>query len=170
MPQMVALFNGVGGGAVALVSWVEFGNTHGYATVAGYVTVTSLFAAIVGSVSFWGSLIAFGKLQEVLPGRPISLGRAQQPVNLALLLASVACAVAIGLGQGSQLLIIGVLVPAAVLGVIVVLPIGRAHLPVVVSLLNAFTRLSPAATGLALNNTPLIGAGLSVGAPGPTPP
>src|SRR5260370_6869084 len=152
MPQMVALFNGVGGGAVALVSWVEFGNTHGYATVAGYVTVTSLFAAIVGSVSFWGSLIAFGKLQEVLPGRPISLGRGQQPFNLALLLTSVACAVAIGLGQGSQILIIGVLVTGAVLGVTVVLPIGGAHMPVVISLLHAFTPLSPASPRPALNN------------------
>ncbi len=166
IPQMVALFNGVGGGAVALISWVEFRNSHGFATVAGYVTVTSLFAAIVGSVSFWGSLIAFGKLQEVLPGRPISLGRGQQPVNLALLLASVACAVAIGLGQGSQFLIIGVLVTAAVLGVMMVLPIGGADMPVVISLLNAFTGLSAAATGLALNNTALIVAGMIVGASG----
>src|SRR6202011_3642318 len=166
MPQMVALFNGVGGGAVALISWVEFRNSHGFATVAGYVTVTSLFAAIVGSVSFWGSLIAFGKLQEVLPGRPISLGWGQQPFNLALFLASVACAVAIGLGQGSQLLIIGVLVAAGVLGVTVVLPIGGADMPVVISLLNAFTGLSAAATGLALNNTALIVAGMIVGASG----
>jgi NAD/NADP transhydrogenase beta subunit len=109
-------------------------NSHGYAAVAGYVTVTSLFAAIVGSVSFWGSLIAFGKLQEVLPGRPVSLGRGQQPFNLALFLASVACAVVIGLGHGSQLLIIGVLVAAAALGVMVVLPIGGADMPVVISL------------------------------------
>ena len=85
MPQMVALFNGVGGGAVALISWVEFNSTHGYHGVAGYVAVTSLFAAIVGSVSFWGSLIAFGKLQEVLPGKPIGIGRLQQPLNLLLL-------------------------------------------------------------------------------------
>src|ERR1700682_3709796 len=128
MPQMVALCNGVGGGAVALVSWVEFRDSHGYATVAGYVAVTSLFAAIVGSVSFWWSLIAFGKLQEVLPAKPISLGRAQQPINLALLLISVGCAVAIGLGQRSPLLIIGVLLSAAVLGVMVVLPIGGADI------------------------------------------
>jgi NAD(P) transhydrogenase subunit beta len=166
MPQMVALFNGVGGGAVALVSWVEFRDSHGYATVANYVTVTSLFAAIVGSVSFWGSLIAFGKLQEVLPGRPISLSRAQQPLNLALLLVSVGCAVAIGLGQRSELLIIGVLVSAAVLGVMVVLPIGGADMPVVISLLNALTGLSAAATGLALDNTAMIVAGMIVGASG----
>ena len=72
MPQMVALFNGVGGGAVALISWVEF-RLHGYSNTATYIAVFSLFAAIVGSVSFWGSNIAFGKLQEILPGRPIQL-------------------------------------------------------------------------------------------------
>src|ERR1700736_5725554 len=166
MPQMVALFNGVGGGAVALVAWVEFRDSHGYATVAGYVAVTSLFAAIVGSVSFWGSLIAFGKLQEVLPGKPITVGRAQQPLNAALLLVAVGCAVAIGLGQRSELLIIGVLVSAAVLGVMVVLPIGGADMPVVISLLNALTGLSAAATGLALDNTALIVAGMIVGASG----
>jgi NAD(P) transhydrogenase subunit beta len=166
MPQLVALFNGVGGGAVALVAWVEFRNSHGYATVAGYVTVTSLFAAIVGSVSFWGSLIAFGKLQELLPGKPISVGRAQQPLNAGLLLVSVGCAVAIGLGQRSELLIVGVLVSAAVLGVMVVLPIGGADMPVVISLLNALTGLSAAATGLALDNTAMIVAGMIVGASG----
>jgi H+-translocating NAD(P) transhydrogenase subunit beta len=166
MPQMVALFNGVGGGAVALVSWVEFRDSHGYAMVPGYVAATSLFAAIVGSVSFWGSLIAFGKLQEVLPGKPIGVGRLQQPLNLTLLLVSVGCAVAVGLGERSQLLIIGVLLSAAVLGVMVVLPIGGADMPVVISLLNAFTGLSAAATGLALDNTALIVAGMIVGASG----
>jgi NAD(P) transhydrogenase subunit beta len=166
IPQTVALFNGVGGGAVALVAWVEFRDSHGYATVAGYVGVTSLFAAIVGSVSFWGSLIAFGKLQELLPGRPLGLGRAQQPLNLVLLIAAVGCAVAIGLGNGSQLLIVGVLVFAATLGVMVVLPIGGADMPVVISLLNALTGLSAAATGLALENTVMIVAGMIVGASG----
>jgi NAD(P) transhydrogenase subunit beta len=117
-------------------------------------------------VSFWGSLIAFGKLQEVLPGKPISLGRAQQPLNATLLLASVGCAVAIGLGQRSELLIVGVLLSAAVLGVMVVLPIGGADMPVVISLLNALTGLSAAATGLALDNTAMIVAGMIVGASG----
>ncbi len=85
MPQMVALFNGVGGGAVALIAWAEFRESGGYDGVATYITIFSLFAAIVGSVSFWGSNIAFGKLQEIIPGRPISLGPAQQFVNIALL-------------------------------------------------------------------------------------
>jgi H+-translocating NAD(P) transhydrogenase subunit beta len=166
VPQMVALFNGVGGGAVALISWVEFNSTHGYHGVAGYVAVTSLFAAIVGSVSFWGSLIAFGKLQEVLPGKPVGIGRLQQPLNLLLLVVAVLCAVLIGTGVGAGALIAGVLVPGAVLGVMAVLPIGGADMPVVISLLNAFTGLSAAATGLALDNTALIVAGMIVGASG----
>ena len=86
MPQMVALFNGVGGGAVFLISWAEFRLTDGYSNTATYIAIFSLFAAIVGSVSFWGSNIAFGKLQEIIPGRPISLGPAQQIVNLVLLI------------------------------------------------------------------------------------
>ena len=70
MPQMVALFNGVGGGAVALIAWVEFRSTDGYAHEPLYVAIASLFAALIGSISFWGSIIAFGKLQEVITGRP----------------------------------------------------------------------------------------------------
>jgi H+-translocating NAD(P) transhydrogenase subunit beta len=166
MPQMVALFNGVGGGAVALIAWVEFRRSGGYQDTATYVTIFSLFAAIVGSVSFWGSNIAFGKLQEILPGRPITLGPAQQFVNIALLAGAVACGVAIAGGSHAEILIIGLLVLAALLGNAVVLPIGGADMPVVISLLNAFTGLSAAATGVALNNTALIVAGMIVGASG----
>jgi NAD(P) transhydrogenase subunit beta len=166
MPQMVALFNGVGGGAVGLIAWVEFRTTNDYAHLAAYVPVTSLFAAIIGSVSFWGSLVAYGKLQEILPGRPISLGRSQQFANLLLLVLAVACAVIAGVGVDSQWLIVGVLIFAAVLGLMVVLPIGGADMPVVISLLNAFTGLSAAATGLALDNTAMIVAGMIVGASG----
>jgi H+-translocating NAD(P) transhydrogenase subunit beta len=166
MPQMVALFNGVGGGAVALIAWVEFRRSGGYQDTATYITIFSLFAAIVGSVSFWGSNIAFGKLQEILPGRPITFGRAQQFVNIALLAGAVACGVAIAGGSHQEILMIGVLVLAALLGNAVVLPIGGADMPVVISLLNAFTGLSAAATGIALNNTALIVAGMIVGASG----
>ncbi len=182
MPQMVALFNGVGGGAVAIISWVEFrshGSTYGARTfeIAGetirlggalptYVAIFSVFAAIVGSVSFWGSNIAFGKLQEIIPGRPISLGPAQQIVNLVLLILAVAAGVDLVAGAHSELLFIGMLVVAALLGNAVVLPIGGADMPVVISLLNAFTGLSAAATGMALNNPALIVAGMIVGASG----
>ncbi|HJT92900.1 MAG TPA: NAD(P)(+) transhydrogenase (Re/Si-specific) subunit beta [Mycobacterium sp.] len=166
MPQMVALFNGVGGGAVALIAWSEFRTSGGFLDTATYVVVASLFAAIVGSVSFWGSLIAFGKLQEILPGRPMGLGRAQQAVNVLLLVAAVVCAVVAGLGGASELWIVLVLLLAAVLGVMVVLPIGGADMPVVISLLNALTGLSAAAAGLALDNTAMIVAGMIVGASG----
>jgi NAD(P) transhydrogenase subunit beta len=166
MPQMVALFNGVGGGAVALIACVEFLEDPGYSGHPGYFIVASLFSAIVGSVSFWGSLIAFGKLQEILPGRPIGLGRAQTGVNLLLLVVSVVLAVLAGTGGTSAWLMVGLLLLSAVLGVMVVLPIGGADMPVVISLLNAFTGLSAAAAGLALNNTAMIVAGMIVGASG----
>jgi NAD(P) transhydrogenase subunit beta len=166
MPQMVALFNGVGGGAIALIAWSEFRNTGGYAGEATYVAIFSLFSAIIGSISFWGSNIAFAKLQELLPGRPISIGPAQQFVNLALLVVAVACAVAIASGSDNELLMIVLLIAAAALGNLIVLPIGGADMPVVISLLNAFTGLSAAAAGIALNNTALIVAGMIVGASG----
>ena len=166
MPQMVALFNGVGGGAVFLISWSEFRLTDGFTGVATYITVFSLFAAIVGSVSFWGSNIAFGKLQEIIPGRPISFGSAQQIVNLVLLILAVGAGVDIAAGNHSEVIFIGLLVCSALLGNAVVLPIGGADMPVVISLLNAFTGLSAAATGIALNNTALIVAGMIVGASG----
>ncbi len=166
MPQMVALFNGVGGGAVFLISWAEFRLSGGYANTPTYIAVFSLFAAIVGSVSFWGSNIAFGKLQEIIPGRPITLGASQQFVNALLLLVAVGCGVAIAAGEHSEVLFIVLLLSAALLGNAVVFPIGGADMPVVISLLNAFTGLSAAATGIALNNPALIVAGMIVGASG----
>jgi NAD(P) transhydrogenase subunit beta len=167
MPQMVALFNGVGGGAVALVAWAEFRNTGGYATATPlYVAIFSLFAAIVGSVSFWGSNIAFAKLQGLLPGKPITLGPAQQLINGGLFASAVVLAAAIAAGSHSQLIFVAILLIAGVLGNFVVLPIGGADMPVVISLLNAFTGLSAAATGVALDNPALIVAGMIVGASG----
>jgi NAD(P) transhydrogenase subunit beta len=166
MPQMVALFNGVGGGAIALIAWVEFRSSAAFVNEPAYVAVASLFAALIGSVSFWGSTVAFGKLQEILPGRPITVGRLQQPLNLAVLLASVACGVSIVVGARSEWLMVGLLVFASVVGLLVVLPIGGADMPVVISLLNAATGLSAAAMGLALSNTALIVAGMIVGASG----
>ncbi len=168
MPQMVALFNGVGGGAVALIAWAEFRGHFTGSTGAwdDKVMVASLFAAIIGSVSFWGSNIAFAKLQEILPGKPIALP-GQQVVNLLLLLVCIGSAVAIVAGEHSQLLfIVGILCAAAILGNMVVLPIGGADMPVVISLLNAFTGLSAAAAGIALDNYALIVAGTIVGASG----
>jgi len=174
MPQLVAMFNGVGGGTVALIAWAEFINSSGFSNLGEnptvHIIIGTLFAAIIGSISFWGSLIAFLKLQETLPGRPIGIGRLQQPVNLLLLVAAIGCAVVVGVGAGnggvSQWWIVGVLGFAAVLGLTAVLPIGGADMPVVISLLNALTGLSAAAAGLALNNTAMIVAGMIVGASG----
>jgi NAD(P) transhydrogenase subunit beta len=166
MPQMVALFNGVGGGAVFLIAWAEFRRSGGYHGTALYIAAFSVFAAIIGSISFWGSNIAFGKLQELLPGRPITLGAAQQPVNFLLGAVAVALGVIIVAGSHSELIFILMLLAAALLGNAVVLPIGGADMPVVISLLNAATGLSAAATGVALNNPALIVAGMIVGASG----
>ncbi len=165
IPQMVAMFNGVGGGAVALIAWIEYRHRFG-GDFALKIEIPSLFAAIVGSISFWGSNIAFGKLQEILPGRPIKLP-GQTLVNLGLFLVAVVSGVVLAAGTHSQaLFVLGILVAAGVLGNMVVLPIGGADMPVVISLLNAFTGLSAAATGIALNNTALIVAGMIVGASG----
>ncbi|ETW21868.1 NAD(P)(+) transhydrogenase (Re/Si-specific) subunit beta [Mycobacterium gastri] len=178
MPQLVAFFNGVGGGTVALIALAEFIETSGFSAFQHgesptvHIVVASLFAAIIGSISFWGSIIAFGKLQEIISGRPIGLGKAQQPVNLLLLAGAIAAAVVIGLGahpgSGGVSLwwMIGLLAAAGVLGLMVVLPIGGADMPVVISMLNAMTGLSAAAAGLALNNTAMIVAGMIVGASG----
>ncbi|QGK70678.1 NAD(P)(+) transhydrogenase (Re/Si-specific) subunit beta [Allosaccharopolyspora coralli] len=174
MPQLVAMFNGVGGGTVALIAWAEFLDSAGFSELdeqpTAHIVAGSLFATIVGSVSFWGSLVAFLKLQEILPGRPIGLGALQQPLNLVLLACAVGGSVVIAVGSGSggasAWWIVGVLVVAAILGVMVVLPIGGADMPVVISLLNALTGLSAAAAGLALDNTAMIVAGMIVGASG----
>jgi H+-translocating NAD(P) transhydrogenase subunit beta len=165
MPQMVALFNGVGGGAVALISWAEFRHFGGDLGLKHLIP--TLFAAIIGSISFWGSNIAFAKLQELLPGSPIMLpGRLQGIANTALLVGCVTLAVVIAAGTHTQALFVLILVLAALLGNAMVLPIGGADMPVVISLLNAFTGLSAAAAGIALDNTAMIVAGMIVGASG----
>lgn len=166
MPQMVALFNGVGGGAVALVSWAEFRGSGGFDGTATYVVIFSIFSAIVGSVSFWGSGIAFGKLQELISGKPISLGALQLPVQALIGVIALASGVAIVAEPQSELIMVLLLVSAGTFGILLVLPIGGADMPVVISLLNAFTGLAAAAAGIALENQALIVAGMIVGASG----
>jgi NAD(P) transhydrogenase subunit beta len=177
MPQLVALFNGVGGGTVALIAWAEFIETDGFAhipeTPSVALIVGSLFAAIIGSVSFWGSLVAFLKLQESIPKNLektlVKSAKLFQASNVVLLIAAVAVSVYLGLhaGTGTPIWsIVVVLVLAGVMGLFVVFPIGGADMPVVISLLNAMTGLSAAAAGLALNNTAMIVAGMIVGASG----
>jgi len=163
MPQMVALFNGVGGGAAALVAVSEFHiATGGLATTASVSTVLS---AMIGSISFAGSLIAFGKLQELISGRPITFP-AQNIFNIAVLVATVALGVALVAGVHDQWVLWALVGLALLFGVLFVLPIGGADMPVVISLLNAFTGLAASATGFVLSNTVLIVAGMLVGASG----
>jgi H+-translocating NAD(P) transhydrogenase subunit beta len=165
MPQMVALFNGVGGGAVALISWAEFRQLGGDLGADLATGIPLVFGAIIGSISFWGSNIAFAKLQGLISGRPIKIP-AGLFVNVALATAAIGAGIAILAGSESEGLFILVLVAAAALGNLAVLPIGGADMPVVISTLNAFTGLSAAAAGIALNNTALIVAGMIVGASG----
>ena len=169
MPQMVALFNGVGGGAAALISWAEFRHQLDLGgDIPLDILIPILFSMVIGSISFWGSNIAFGKLQEILPGRPILIPG--QHIFNGLLLAGIlaGCAV-LAADHGSnpsQALFIAVLIGGGVLGNSFVLPIGGADMPVVISLLNAFTGLAAAAAGFALDNVALIVAGTLVGSSG----
>ena len=161
MPQMVALFNGVGGGAVALISLVEFRESDDIPLEA---LIPIVFAAIIGSISFWGSNVAFSKLQELTWAKR-RFPRFTLP-NLVLAGVVLALAVIIVAGADADLLFWLLLIVAGVLGVTAVLPIGGADMPVVISTLNAFTGLSAAAAGIALDNTALIVAGMLVGASG----
>ena len=165
IPQMVALFNGVGGGAAALIAAAEF---HRLAPLGGHLAGDEvgamLFSALIGSISFAGSLVAFGKLQEVLPGRPIVFG-GQQLVNGAIFAALLAFGVLAGSTEAGVWMVL-LVVGALLFGVMLVLPIGGADMPVVISLLNAFTGLAAASAGFVLDNTALIIGGTLVGASG----
>jgi NAD(P) transhydrogenase subunit beta len=166
MPQMVALFNGVGGGAAALISLAEL---HRILPEPGApkvdISLAIVLAALIGSVSFAGSMVAFAKLQELIGGRPITyLG--QQFVNGALLLVGVAAGLALVSGVQREWLLWLLIATSLAFGVLFVLPIGGADMPVVISLLNAFTGLAVAAGGFELENNVLIVSGMLVGASG----
>ena len=159
MPQLVALFNGVGGGAAALVALLELPHAED-----AWVRVAVVFTLLVGAVSFAGSAVTFAKLQElmttrpvVFPGLPVLMG--------AVLLAAVGAAAAVVMG-GSLVLALLLLLLGLVAGVLLVLPVGGADVPIVISLLNAFTGLAVAASGLVLGNVLLVVAGTLVGASG----
>jgi NAD(P) transhydrogenase subunit beta len=163
IPQMVALFNGVGGGAAALVAVAEllsFGAHPAFSEA-----FPSVFSIVIGSVSFAGSMIAFAKLQELMTGTPITYP-GQQVVNGLLAAAIVGFAIAVLVIASVPFSFIALMLLALVLGVAFVLPIGGADMPVVISLLNAFTGLAVAASGFTLNNFALIVAGTLVGASG----
>jgi NAD(P) transhydrogenase subunit beta len=163
MPQMVAIFNGVGGGAAALVSITVF-LIEAPGKPAVYRIAEVLFGVLVGCVSLAGSANAFAKLQELMTGRPITYP-AQQVINAVVATAIVGLAVAT-LVTGNTTLLVVLSVLSLGLGVIFVLPIGGADVPVLISLLNSFTGLAVAASGFTLNNNLLIIAGTLVGASG----
>jgi proton-translocating NAD(P)+ transhydrogenase subunit beta len=163
IPQMVALFNGVGGGAAAVVAVSELLLKGSHPTFA--VAFPSVFSIVIGSVSFAGSLIAFSKLQALLTGTPITYP-GQQIVNGVLALAIVALSVYLIAVASTPIIFVPLLILGLVLGVAFVLPIGGADMPVVISMLNAFTGLAVAASGFVLGNFALIVAGTLVGASG----
>jgi NAD(P) transhydrogenase subunit beta len=163
MPQMVAIFNGVGGGAAALVSITTFISVD-TKLLPTYKVLEVLFGVLVGAVSFAGSAVAFAKLQELMTGRPITYPL-QQVINALVGLVILGLVVAVLVTSSTALLWV-LLVLALVLGVIFVLPIGGADVPVLISLLNSFTGLAVAASGFTLNSNLLIVAGTLVGASG----
>jgi H+-translocating NAD(P) transhydrogenase subunit beta len=166
MPQMVALFNGVGGGAAALIALAEFHNiAPDPGTLLKDISASIVLSAIIGSISFAGSMVAFAKLQELIGGRPI-VYPLQQATNALLFAAVAAAGIAIVAGTERQWLIWAVVAGSLLFGVLFVLPIGGADMPVVISLLNAFTGLAAAATGFELENNVLIVSGMLVGASG----
>jgi NAD(P) transhydrogenase subunit beta len=163
IPQMVALFNGVGGGAAALVAIAELMRFGAHPALAE--SLPSVFSIVIGSVSFAGSAVAFAKLQELMTGTPITYPR-QQVVNALLAAAIVVFAIAVLALASVPFTFLPLMLLALVLGVAFVLPIGGADMPVVISLLNACTGLAVAASGFTLNNFALIVAGTLVGASG----
>ena len=162
MPQLVALFNGVGGGAAALVAIVEYLNLGDKATTA--VVVFTVFTVIVGCVSFSGSIITFMKLQELMTTRPVIF-----PAGRFIIAATLISVLGVGgwvvtaLGTTPLLILAGL---SLLFGILFVLPVGGADVPIVISLLNAFTGLTVAASGYVLDSTLLIIAGTLVGASG----
>ncbi|MFI5257533.1 MAG: NAD(P)(+) transhydrogenase (Re/Si-specific) subunit beta [Gemmatimonadales bacterium] len=166
MPQMVALFNGVGGGAAALIALAEL---HRILPEPGRpkidIGTAIVLSGLIGAISFSGSMIAFAKLQELIGGRPITYP-GQKIVNLALLAACVGVGVALVAGVQDQWLLWVVIAGASLFGILFVLPIGGADMPVVISLLNAFTGLAVAVGGFELENNVLIVSGMLVGASG----
>ena len=165
MPQMVAAFNGFGGGASVLVAFVEYRRLAPEpGALAGDVLGAAIFSALIGAITFTGSLLAVAKLQELMPGRPVTFP-AQQLVNAALLAATLVVAAVAGAAEETVWMSLLILLSLA-LGVLFVLPIGGADMPVVIAFLNAFSGLSGVGAGFVLDNNALIIGGTLVGASG----
>jgi H+-translocating NAD(P) transhydrogenase subunit beta len=163
MPQLVAIFNGVGGGAAALVAITEFMHIKNEQPPT-YVVLEVLLGVLIGTVSFSGSAIAYAKLQELMTGRPITYP-GQQLINAIFGVASLAIIVALLVSPSTTFLWV-LLALSFILGIAFVLPIGGADVPVLISLLNSFTGLAVAASGFTIGSNVLIVAGTLVGASG----
>ncbi|MGF1530188.1 MAG: NAD(P)(+) transhydrogenase (Re/Si-specific) subunit beta [Puniceicoccaceae bacterium] len=166
MPELVALFNGFGGGASLLVGWAEYVRAFGYSSNAGLLSIG--LATLIGGVTFTGSGVAFGKLSEKLAGAPLTFP-SQRQVNFGLIAGSIAALllfIFVPNATVSVLLFIVILVAALAFGVTGTLPIGGGDMPVVIALLNSLSGLAAAAAGFAINNQVLVVAGCLVGASG----
>ena len=166
MPQMVGLLNGFGGGASTLVALSEYYrvvNTGGLFTVDTLITI--VLSILIGSVTFTGSLIAFGKLQGIVTGKVVKYP-GQNAINILLILAIITGGVMIVINPLNSDFLLAIVGVSLVLGILVVLPIGGADMPVAVSLLNSYSGLAASATGFVLSNNMLIIAGALVGASG----
>ena len=165
MPQMVAVFNGFGGGASALVAFSEYEYwlLHGQPELR--VVVSIIASLVIGAVTFTGSIVAFGKLQGLLRGAPIVF-RGQKALNVGFLLVLVGLAAVMAGEPLSRPLALGILIIASLIGIFSVIPVGGADMPVVISLLNSYSGLAASATGFVLHNNMLIISGALVGASG----
>ena len=166
MPQMVALFNGVGGGAAALVAILELDKMleHGAAHYNWFIFAATAFTILVGSVSFSGSVITFLKLQELMTSRPVIFPGLPIIFGLSIIASLVLSVLTVT--NSSMLIGIALGLVGLLVGVLLVLPVGGADVPIVISLLNAFTGLTVAAGGYVLSNVVLLVAGTLVGASG----
>ena len=166
MPQMVALLNGFGGGASTLVAMAELLKyTRSGVEPTGIIPIAIVLSALIGAVTFTGSVIAFAKLQELMRGAPLTYP-GQQFVNGALGIATLALVVALLMSPLELPYFWGILALSLVLGVLLVIPIGGADMPVVISLLNSYSGLAAGATGFVLGNSALVIGGALVGASG----
>ena len=166
VPQMVALLNGFGGAASTLVAGAALLEELAQGRLPdAQLAVATVAAAIIGAVTFWGSLVAFGKLEELIHGRPL-LFAGQHVLNAGLLGLALLLGAALGLAPGAAWTLWVIVAAASVLGVTLVLPIGGADMPVVICLLNSYSGLAACATGFVLQNNMLIVAGSLVGASG----
>ena len=166
MPQMVAIFNGFGGGASALVAAAEYFTKYGTVELNTFITATIILSVFIGTLTFSGSFIAFGKLQGFVSGKPIVF-RGQQILNaiIAISLIVIGSLITTGINQELSFFYL-IIILALLLGITLTIPIGGADMPVVISLLNSYSGIAASATGFVLMNNGLIISGALVGASG----